>query len=406
MKIAMISYHTCPLASVEGKETGGMNVYVLELAKALSKKGHFVDIFTRSQDSRNEEVVQVNSNLRVIHIPAGPQKPISKKEILPFIDEFKENVLKFSNQQNVSYEILHCHYYLSGLIGLKLKIKLKIPMTTTFHTLALRKNLVARSEEEMESKIRIDAEFLLCKESDIIISSSEAGGVYLEYFYDCDKEKIKSAPPGVDAETFHPISKKEAKDKIKITTNEKIILFVGRIEPLKGIDALIYAMKVLVKKHPTVPLKLIVVGGEKEKDSPSREELSKLEELTEVLKIPNKVNFVGKKSQEELPYYYNSAEVVVMPSHYESFGMAVLEAMACGIPVITSNVSGVANIIDDDSLITTVSNPLLLASQIEPLLINSQLHAKISKAVQHDACGYTWQNTALKTEEIYKSLIG
>lgn len=406
-RIAMISYHTCPLASQEGKETGGMNIYVLETARELAKMGHTIDVFTRCQDIHNEKIVHVAENLRVIHIPAGPQKAISRKKLAPFLDEFVTNCNVFIENEKTPYDVFHSHYYLSGLIGLKMKEKQShIPLIMSFHTLGLMKNLVARSEHEKEEKFRIDAEFLLTEKADVIINPSESDALYMKYLYNAKEEKLAVIPPGINRDRFHPIEKDIAKQQIQMEYNKKIVLFVGRIEPLKGIDALIYAIKILVVRNPSLPVKLLIVGGDiSQKKELWTKELQSLEQLTTTLSIPDVVKFVGQTPQDKLRFYYNSAELVVMPSHYESFGMTALEAMACGVPVITSNVSGVASIIDEKhgSLITTVNNPLLLAAQIEEMLINKDLHEKVSKDIRESVSDLTWHNTAEQILAAYKA---
>jgi D-inositol-3-phosphate glycosyltransferase len=406
-RIVFISYHTCPLASQEGKESGGMNVYVLELAKELVRIGHIVDIYTRSEDSKHVKVVQVAPKLRVIHIKAGPEKVLDKTTLLPYLDEFVENYYKFVQAERISYAILHCHYYLSGLIGLKIKKKQNhIPFIMSFHTIALMKSLVARTENEVASPERVEAEFLLVEHADKIIVSSETDMLYMQYFYDTPREKLAVIPPGFDTARFFPINKNVAKKKIHVEEKQKIILFVGRIEPLKGIDTLIYAMKIIARQCPSYPIQLLIVGGDiSQKREHWTKELQRLETLRKTLRIPNVVIFVGQRTQEELPYYYNSAEVVVMPSHYESFGMAAIEAMACGTPVITSNVTGVASLIDQRhaSLITTVNNPLLLAAQIEQLLKDPEKRARVSEAGRKRIADLSWEHTAKHMLRVYNA---
>ena len=408
-KIAMISYHTCPLASLEGKETGGMNIYVLELSKALAKSGQTVDIYTRCQDPHNPRIVQIAPGLRLMHLPAGPQKYLSKKKLTPYMKEFIKNYHYFVKNENLRYDILHCHYYLSGLIGLSIKKHSpNISLIMSFHTLALMKNLVARSTEEKENKLRVAKEFLLTKKSEKIITSSETEFFYMQYLYNSPVEKLVVVPPGINTDLFHPIDKTISKRKIHIPLNEKIVLFVGRIEPLKGVDSLIYAMKIIEVRNPHLKVCLMIVGGDVSQHKQLwTKELQKLEDLRKILHIPNIVKFVGQRTQEELPYYYNSAEVLVMPSHYESFGIAALEAMACGIPVITSNVSGITSIMDEKhkNLITTVNNPLLLATQIEHLLTDGKAHEKISKNIINSVSDLTWENTATRISEVYSQTI-
>jgi D-inositol-3-phosphate glycosyltransferase len=411
LRICMVSYHTCPLASEEGKETGGMNVYVLELGKQLAALGHFVDVYTRSQDPSNPPIVQVSENFRLMHIPAGPMATIPKKAMLQHIPEFVENVKDFCKAEGTTYDVMHCHYYMSGIAGMQLKTSLcepnkNIPMISTFHTLALMKNLVARGDLEMEDKVRIDAELEMTKASQAIIAPSESDASYLEYLYEADPSTIFVVPPGVDTKVFRPIAKHEARKFVGAKSSEKIVMFVGRIEPLKGIDMLMYAMKVVNHDHPDLNLKMYIVGGDISQDVSSwSAELKKLEELRKVLRIPDVVHFVGQKPQHELTYFYNAADIVVMPSHYESFGMAALEAMMCGVPVITTNVTGISSLIDErkKALLTSVNNPLLLASQIEHLLTNPKTHAEISSELRSKVTSLDWKNVAEQVVEVYQT---
>ncbi len=405
-RIAMISYHTCPLASEEGKETGGMNVSVLELSKELARLGYTVDMYTRCQHPSNPEQVVIYPNLRLIHLKDGAEKPVLKKELINYIPEYIKSYLSFTKKYKLSYDILHCHYYLSGLIGLKINENSsnQLPIIMSFYTLALMKNLVARDELEKEEIRRINAEILLTEKSKKIIAPSDSEMQYLQYLYNTPKEKIIVIPPGVDVNHFKPLDKNEAKKKIGLEKEAKLILFVGRIEPLKGLDMLLYAIKVLVMKKPDLNICLWVVGGDvSQKPHLWSKQLKTLEQLRKALHISMVVHFVGQRSQKELPYYYNASEVVIMPSHYESFGLVALEAMACGIPVITTNVAGVSNLIDEKhrSLITTVNNPLLLASQIEFLLTNNIAHKEISKDIFRKAQDLSWSNIAKKTIEVY-----
>jgi D-inositol-3-phosphate glycosyltransferase len=409
-RVAMISYHTCPLASQEGKETGGMNVYVLELSKELARRGIAVDAFTRSQDERQPHIVPVTPNFRVIHVPAGPESPIPKKQLLQYLPEFVANYQRFVAEQGIEYDLLHCHYYLSGLAGLDMarQAARKPPIVMSFHTLALMKNLVARDELEREEKERVDAEFQLVREAEKIIAPSESDKSYLEYLYQAESSAVEVIPPGVDVSHFYPLSTFEARARLGIPPDEHIILFCGRIEPLKGIDMLLYAVKILVEKNPQLKVSLWIIGGDvsQQKEKWSRE-LQKLEKLRHLLKLIPVVHFAGQQPQEILPYYYNAADVLVMPSHYESFGMAAAEAMACGIPVITTNVSGVSSLIDErhKQLVASVNNPLLLASQMETLLTDSEKRQQVSQDVLQKVQDLNWLNVTNKVLTLYQAAI-
>lgn len=409
-KILMISYHTCPLASEEDKETGGMNVYVYELSCALARLGYKVDVVTRSQDAYATKIVQVKKCFRVIHLVAGPELPINRKKVIDFIPQFIDSLKKFVKNENLRYDIIHAHYYQSGLIGQEIRKHLDgaIPFVMTFHTLALMKNLVARSASEVDSRARIDAEFALMKEADVIIAPSVSDKQYLMYLYDAKEEKIIEIPPGVNMRLFRPIDKSTAKTHLGITSKQKILLFVGRIEPLKGIDMLLYAVKILKSQIPRVPLTLLIVGGDISqhitKWSP---QMRQLDELRHILGIENEVRFIGQRPQKDLPNFYNAAHIVVIPSHYESFGMVAAEAMACGTPVITTNVSGISDLIDQrrSTLITTVHNPLLLAAQIRQLLTNAVVYKEVQQHIITNTHELSWSAVARQVARVYTRLL-
>jgi D-inositol-3-phosphate glycosyltransferase len=372
---------------LEGKETGGMNVYVLELSRALARLGHNVDIFTRSHEQNDPLIIQEEESLRVFHIPAGPRESLSKKVIQKYLGEFSSNIRAYLS----SCDVVHAHYYLSGLATGD------IPFVMSFHTLALMKNLVARDTLERESQFRIRSEFSLMKRAGSIIASSEIDKEYMQYLYDGEADKIHVVHPGIDTSLFHPIDKTLARTHIGASDEHKIVLFVGRIEPLKGIDTLMYAMKILKKKNPDQTVCLWIVGGDTtESVSHWPKTLRELASIRRELGISEEnVHFVGRKPQSDLPYYYNAADVVVMPSHYESFGMSALEAMGCAVPVITTNVAGISAHV---SHVISANNPLLLADQISHVLND---HSNSPKPFNT----FTWEVSAQKMLTVYSSRI-
>jgi D-inositol-3-phosphate glycosyltransferase len=405
-RIAVISYHTCPLSDSEGKETGGMNVYVMESCKRLAEKGYGVDVYTRSQDKNSPKIVDVSDNLRVIHIAAGEEKNVEKKKLITHISEFTKNLLDFIDKNKITYDLIYSHYYLSGIIGLQIKKQYNLPLFVTFHTLALMKNLVARDESEREGLVRIKYELLLVKKADKIIATSESDREYLITLYNCPKNRVFVVTPGVDLKVFNPKDKNISKEMIGADKDHKLILFVGRIEPLKGIDVLLYAMKILLKNNPEIRLCLWVLGGDLTGENKNwSKELKRLNELKELLNISTAVTFVGRKKQNELSDYYNASEIVILPSQYESFGIAALEAMACGIPVITTDTTGVAGILDKQhsSLITSANNPLLLADKIKNLLTNEKEYEKLSHEVIKKVSDLTWEDIVKKLIKIIEN---
>jgi D-inositol-3-phosphate glycosyltransferase len=399
MRIAMISYHTCPLASLEGKETGGMNVYVLELSRALARKGHHVDVYTRSHEENDTLITSSEPRLRVMHVPAGPQTQLPKKKFVRFIPEFVRAYKSFVKKQHGSYDVVHAHYYQSGLAALSIGQ----PFIMSFHTLALMKNLVARDALEREGTARIQAEFNLMKLARTIVASSESDRAYMEYLYDAPKEKIIVISPGIDASLFHPMEKKATRKHIHADPKHKIVLFVGRVEPLKGIDALLYAIKILTRQHPEETVCLWIVGGDISEDTNRwPKTLRDLAQLQKTLSLATSVRFVGRQKQTELPYYYNAADVVVIPSHYESFGMVALEAIGCGTPVITTNVTGISSLVGDAyaSRVTSVNNPLLLASHVQNILFRTHIDNKTVFNISE----HQWSNVADRMLSVYRNL--
>jgi D-inositol-3-phosphate glycosyltransferase len=407
-RLAFISYHTCPLSAQEGKEVGGMNIYVLELAKELTKNGYSIDIFTRDQGEKGNQIVTITENMRVIHITAGPQETINKKDLPQYLKEFTQNTLAFIQKENIQYHLCHAHYYLSGMAALSIVDTHPMPLVMTFHTLALMKNLVARSEAEKESQERIRAEHELMQKADSVISPSETDSLYMQYLYGADKNSIMVITPGVNTHIFYKQDKAMAKQQIGADVNHKLLLFVGRIEPLKGIDVLLYALKIVKERNSQMPVCLYIVGGDVQQPvSKWSEELQKLDYVRATLGLTNTVKFLGRKTSVELPYYYNAAELVIAPSQYESFGMTALEAMACGTPVITTDVMGIADLLDSthESLITSANNPMLLAEQIELLLTDNTVYEKVSTDVREKVQDLDWEKVAERIKKIYEKII-
>lgn len=405
----MISYHSCPLASQEGYKTGGMELYVLELSRALARLGHSVDMYTRCQAKDNPTIVNVSPGLRLIHLPAGPAGPVPKKQLYQYLDEFAANVNAFVSQNVLDYDLVHAHYYLSGLVARKILEHFihPMPIVMSFHTLGLLKNLVARDELEKEEYTRIAAEKSLIASAAKIVAVSEMDSRYLSSLYGAPLEKLIVIPPGVNPELFRPIPQGVARKKLGIA-NGKLILFVGRTEPLKGADLLIYALKILIVQNPNLSVCLLLVGGEVAGNRAlwSRY-LRSLDDLGDSLGISSNVRFIGQQPQYELPYYYNAADMVVMPSHYESFGMVALEAMSCGVPVVMTDTTGISSLLDEkhQSLITSVNNPFLLAQQMEKLLLDEDTHRKISAGVRAQVSDLSWEAIAKQMENVYLGVV-
>jgi D-inositol-3-phosphate glycosyltransferase len=246
LRIAMLSYHTCPLAALGGKDTGGMNVYVRELTRELGRQGIHVDVFTRSQDEHVPHVLHdLGYGNRVVHIPAGPEMPMSKKELAEYLPAFVEGILRFAAEKGIRYDVIHSHYWMSGIAAEMLAAEWQLPIVHMFHTLGEMKNRIALDDSEREGAYRLEGERRVLANADRIIAATLAEQAQLQWLYKADPRKIIIIPPGVDTGHFYPIPPDEAKEYVGIPQKDRMVLFVGRIEPLKGVDTLIRAMSCL-----------------------------------------------------------------------------------------------------------------------------------------------------------------
>ena len=408
LRIAMLSYHTCPLAILGGKDTGGMNVYVRELTRQLGHMGVHVDVFTRSQDEHVPHVVhELGYGNRVVHVPAGPEVPVAKRELVDYIPQFVEGIKHFAAEKDIQYDLIHSHYWMSGLAAEALSDAWGVPILHMFHTLGEMKNRIARTDEEREGPYRIHGEKRVIARVDRIIAATQAEQTQLQFLYKAEKRKITIIPPGVDTSHFYPIPEDEARQYVGVDPDNKLVLFVGRIEPLKGLDTLIRAIS-CQRTANLGQVTLMIIGGD---PNVSPQEMSaemvRIQQLCDDLCMGRMVVFLGKRAQDTLPYYYSAADVLVMPSHYESFGMVALEAMACGTPVIASQVGGLAFLVRDGETGYHVpdQDPEALCGKL--LAIFSDLHLRETMGLRaaEYARNYAWAIIATQIVDVYKSLV-
>jgi len=397
-----------------GKKSGGMNVYVRELSKTLGALGIKVDVFTRLQNKCQAQIsTALGDNVRVIHIKAGPFEPMGTTAMKDHVEEFSSGIIDFldSEGDDKKYDLIHSHYWLSGLVAEKLNKKFdkKIPVIQMFHTLGLLKDKYASEKSEKVSEIRIIKEqHVITEVADVIVAATSNEQTELVELYHAESERIKIIPPGVDMMRFQPIDKTEAKNEISVNCGDQLILFAGRIEKLKGIDTLLHAMDVLDSWNQiTAKEKCIVIVGGDPWNEDSESEMARLIQLTDDLDINKNVAFVGAKDQMSLPLYYAAADVVVMPSHYESFGMVALEAMAMGRPVIASEVGGLAELVVDgvNGLHVESRDPEGLAKAINELLSDDAYRSRLGQGAIESAKKYDWKNIADQVTGLYNDLL-
>lgn len=408
MNIAMLSVHTCPLAALGGKETGGMNVYVRELSRELAARGHRVDIYTRSQDPAvPHEIPGLEIGANVFHIPAGPEAPYDKHRLFDYLPEFVAGVRREAEHAGVRYDVYHSHYWLSGWVARELQKYQPAPIVQMFHTLGAMKNKVARRGYDAETERRITAEREIMQFANRIVAATPRDCEQMIALYDAPPEKIAIIPPGVDLDLFHPIPHSDPID-FDPPKEDHTVLFVGRIDPIKGIDIWFRAMALVVEENPALRGHLCVclVGGDMDEEAESDTELARLQALKDELGIGDMVTFLGRRSQESLPYYYATADVVVMPSLYESFGMVALEAMACGTPVVASDVGGLSFVVRDGETgyLVPENDPEMLAETIGCLLRDPAKRAQMGARGIEVAREYAWARIADRIEDLYASV--
>jgi D-inositol-3-phosphate glycosyltransferase len=409
LNIAMLSYHTCPLATLGGKDTGGMNVYVRDLTRRLGQMGVHVDVFTRSQDEHVPHVLHdLGYGNRVVHVPSGPEVPLPKKVLASYLPQFVDGVQRFTQERGLHYDLIHSHYWMSGMAAIDLKKEWGVPFVHMFHTLGEMKNRVAQSASEIEGDYRIDGEHQVIQQADRLIAATLAEQAQLHFLYKADLRKVVVVPPGIDTSRFYPIPPDEARAVVGVPPDAHMLLYVGRIEPLKGVDTLIKAIASLrcngvLSQYPHY---LAIIGGDPDASPEDMTvEMSRLQDLCQQLGIGDLVVFLGKRSQDSLPYYYSAAEVVIMPSHYESFGMVALEAMACGVPVVASQVGGLAFLVQDG--VTGFHFPdgdaEALCERLTALVLRPELRSKVGEQAAVYARDYSWEKIAPRILDVYDS---
>ena len=397
MRIAEISVHSCPQRSPGIGDVGGMNLYILALSHEMNKLGVQVDIFARWHDLDEPEIITINDRTRLIHIRAGAPEDISKTAIYDCLPEFQANLLAFLKKDRAEYDIIRSHYWTSGLVAERLKNQLGIPHVVTFHTLGAVKNRALGAEEEPELRIQSEKEIVAA--ADCIVTSTQEGKNNLIRLYGSPPDKVRVIPAGVDLDLFHPADREEARRELALEEYRRVLLFAGRLQPFKGLDLLLHAMTYL-PNHGTT--RLLVVGG----NAGKTDELMKMNSLVNELGIGSMVGFVGAVEHDRMPTFYNAADICIVPSFHESFGMVAVESLASGTPVVASRVGGLATIIKDGETgyLFDERSPELLATYLCLLMSENEIRESMAKSARQSVMKYNWSSTARRLFQVYREL--
>jgi D-inositol-3-phosphate glycosyltransferase len=392
MRICMLSAHSCPVGKLGTRDTGGMSVYIREIASELGKQGHLVDVYTRVHDPEDRQTYELGQNARLIHLRAGGDEEIHKLALYSHLPDFANNLDSFRKHNTLRYDLIFSHYWLSGLAGTYLQQLWQVPHITMFHTLGAVKNAIREKTHltsgREEPRLRIKTERNLVEKCHRIIAPTENERRALMSFYGASPQKISVVPCGVNLNHFRIIDKASARCYLDLD-GDKIVLFVGRIDPLKGIDNLIKALPYL--RH--IPkIRLVLVGGGEH----SRREIQQLQKLARNLEVLDAVAFLGLIKHERLPFLYNAADACVVPSYYESSGLVALESLACGTPVVATDVGNHKNLIrqGDTGYVIEDNTPRLLADKIASLVSRSDADRRSAQLIRTTVTQFSWSNIA------------
>lgn len=410
-RLAVLSFHTSPLTQPGTGDGGGMNVYVRELSSALAGAGVACDVFTRSWRRGLAPVLEVEPGFRVHHVVAGPEASVAKEDLPQYLDQFTAGVLDAMSGPDAP-DVIHANYWLSGVAGHTIKHRLELPLVSTFHTLARVK--AEEAAEEHDRRARAEAEVIGC--SDAILANSPDEAAQLECLYGAVPERIEVVPPGVDHHLFAPGDKKAARAALGLG-DEPVLLFAGRIQPLKGADVAVRTLAALSHgpqrpgaqsaERPSDragPARLLLVGGPSGVDGDA--ELARLHALVADLGLAERVSFVPPQPHGRLALYYRAADVCLVPSRSESFGLVALEAAACGTPVVAAAVGGLSTLVAHGvtGFLVEGRDPAGYAAYVARLLGDPGMAGAMSVAATAGAQRYRWSITAARLRRLYADL--
>lgn len=406
-RIALISEHASPHAVLGGVDSGGQNVYVGQIARNLAAMGYEVDVYTRRDSEFLPETGDWVNGVRIINVPAGPASFVAKEELLPFMEDFTAFVLRYIKRQRKTYDLIHANFWMSGLVACEVKKALNIPFVVTFHALGRVRRLHQKEADKFPA-VRAEIEDRIVTEADHIIAECPQDEEDLIRLYNADPAKVTIIPCGFDQTEFWPISKPLARVALGLPPEEKIIVQLGRMVPRKGVDNVIRGFGKLLKNH-NISAKLVVVGGETDDPDPAlTPEIGRLKAIAEEEGVAEQVIFMGRRGRDVLKYYYSAADIFITTPWYEPFGITPLEAMACGTPVIGSNVGGIKFTVRDGETgyLVPPNDPDALAERITHLYQHPKLLSVFRRqAIRRANDLFTWHKVTSAIAALYEDVI-
>ncbi len=400
--IALISDHGDPAADIGREEAGGQNVYVRQVGEALSRLGWQVDMFTRKSNPEDARIVQHNPHCRTIRLNAGPESFVSRDQIFQYMPEFLAAFQKFQSKEGTNYPLVHTNYWMSAWVGLQLKEQNNVQLIHTYHSLgAVKYQSVPNIPAIAETRLQVESDVL--EQGDCIVATSPQELVHLRSLVSTQGH-VEVIPCGTDTQNFKHISRASARVQLGLSPKESIVLYVGRFDPRKGIETLVRAVAKLKTEQPNEGIRLVLVGGS-EPGQIDGLERDRIEAMVSELGISGWTTFAGRVGHDRLPLFYTAADVCVIPSHYEPFGLVAIEAMACGTPVVASAVGGLKFTVipEETGLLVPPQDVAAFSEAIDRLLSDTVWTQKVRRqAAIRVQENFSWNGVAIQLSDLYR----
>jgi glycosyltransferase involved in cell wall biosynthesis len=407
VKIALVSEHASPLAVAGGVDSGGQNIYVANVARQLAKSGYHVDVFTR-RDRSLLPLVSRLEGIRVVNVPAGPPVQLPKEVLLPYMEEFAQFMIDFFRKEPTPYHVLHANFFMSGLVGMRIKDALGTPLVTTFHALGRVRRIHQGASDGFPDE-RFDIEDALVRESDAVIAECPQDEADLVSLYGADPQRIDIVPCGFDSAEFEPMNKVHAREQLNWPQDRFIVLQLGRMVPRKGIDNVVRGIGICNHALNEEAYLYVIGGNSDEANEIATPEIGRLRGIARERGVADRVNFLGRRGRQGLKIFYNAADVFVTTPWYEPFGITPLEAMACGTPVIGAAVGGICYSVvhGETGLLVPPRDPVALADALATLKRDPGLSRGMGAAgLERARAMFTWYGVAQSLAHVYARVAG